>query len=341
MQKLRLRHYKNSTFAKYTTSEEALLELQKFIDYISSRDLTSKIFFHEVDGSLYPKASVWINVIRRLTIPAYHCHDYYELNFVLKGKCIEIINDTPCVLTEGCLLVLPPHSAFHTLYLEEGSMAINIILKAELFESLANELAEGKDSSVLMPNMRLSSPSVFSVFNCESSPEVIQYIDRLMDIYVNRKTNVEKNIPPKKSELIYAEKLTEALLSMLQVGVENKKITVDYSEPTTDYVSPDEVIYYIKNNYATVSTAELSRRFGYSERQLYRMIQRVTGNTFQLLVMLERINHAKELLKDTSLSVDEISGIVGLKSRSYFCNMFKKQTDMTPLEYRAKMSKKN
>ena len=52
MQRLRLRHFKNETKAKYQSNEEAILELQKFIDYISSRDLVCKIFFHEIDGLL-------------------------------------------------------------------------------------------------------------------------------------------------------------------------------------------------------------------------------------------------------------------------------------------------
>jgi AraC-like DNA-binding protein len=224
--------------------------------------------------------------------------------------------------------VLPPHSAFHTLYLPEGARAINIILRSRLFEALSEELAEIKDSSALAEN------SGFSIFHCEKEPRITQYAEELMKIYIDEKTKLEKTAPPQKSELIYAEKLAETLLSALQIGLESKKITAEYSESATASASPDEIIYYIKNNYATVSTAELSRRFGYSERQLYRMIRRVTGNTFQLLVMLERINHAKELLIDSSLSVDEISGVVGLKSRSYFCNMFKKQTNMTPLQYR-------
>ena len=48
----------------------------------------------------------------------------------------------------------------------------------------------------------------------------------------------------------------------------------------------------------------------------------------------ERIIHAKNLLKNTSLSIAEISKAAGLDSKAYFCNMFKKQTGMTPNEYR-------
>ena len=83
-----------------------------------------------------------------------------------------------------------------------------------------------------------------------------------------------------------------------------------------------------------LDTEELSKKFGYSERHLHRIIKNCTGNNFRILIMLERITHANSLLKNTTLSLDEISKVLGLKSKEYFCKLFKKQTGMTPMEYR-------
>ena len=47
-----------------------------------------------------------------------------------------------------------------------------------------------------------------------------------------------------------------------------------------------------------------------------------------------RINQAKALLKDTDLSSKEIAYQVGYNSPYYFCLSFKKNTGMTPSEYR-------
>lgn len=47
-----------------------------------------------------------------------------------------------------------------------------------------------------------------------------------------------------------------------------------------------------------------------------------------------RISNAKELLKNSELSVNEIAQRVGFNNTGHFINLFKKQEDMTPLKYR-------
>ncbi|WP_416378616.1 helix-turn-helix domain-containing protein [Enterococcus casseliflavus] len=46
------------------------------------------------------------------------------------------------------------------------------------------------------------------------------------------------------------------------------------------------------------------------------------------------MSYAKELLRFTSLSMKEISEVIGIKNSSYFSRLFKKRTGMTPLNYR-------
>ena len=47
-----------------------------------------------------------------------------------------------------------------------------------------------------------------------------------------------------------------------------------------------------------------------------------------------RIKECKSLLATTSLSIAEISETVGFSSQSYFAQMFKKNTNMSPKQYR-------
>lgn len=47
-----------------------------------------------------------------------------------------------------------------------------------------------------------------------------------------------------------------------------------------------------------------------------------------------RIRHAKELLKDTNLTVRDIAFEIGFKDEKYFAKQFKKETGMTPKDYR-------
>ncbi|MCP2519870.1 AraC family transcriptional regulator [Candidatus Aminicenantes bacterium AC-335-B20] len=66
------------------------------------------------------------------------------------------------------------------------------------------------------------------------------------------------------------------------------------------------------------------------------LFKREIGMTFKAYLKRRRIEKAKKLLKDDSLSIKEVSYEVGYKSKSTFCNDFKRFIGLTPSEYRAK-----
>jgi AraC-like DNA-binding protein len=47
-----------------------------------------------------------------------------------------------------------------------------------------------------------------------------------------------------------------------------------------------------------------------------------------------RLDHAKELLTDTSIPINEVGRSVGYSSDRYFCDAFKAKTGMSPSRYR-------
>ena len=51
-------------------------------------------------------------------------------------------------------------------------------------------------------------------------------------------------------------------------------------------------------------------------------------------LITKRISEAKNLLKTTNYSIRDISSIVGFSTSSYFSQMFKKVTGLSPKEYK-------
>ena len=47
-----------------------------------------------------------------------------------------------------------------------------------------------------------------------------------------------------------------------------------------------------------------------------------------------RIESAKELLRNSSLSIDQVSYRVGYEDPSFFCRLFKQQVNETPGDFR-------
>ena len=65
-----------------------------------------------------------------------------------------------------------------------------------------------------------------------------------------------------------------------------------------------------------------------------RSFKRYMGVTPMQYVTSIRINKAKELLKNTNYSIQEISGLVGYENPLYFSRIFRKQIGCSPSGYR-------
>ena len=69
-------------------------------------------------------------------------------------------------------------------------------------------------------------------------------------------------------------------------------------------------------------------------------MKKETGITFQQHIINEKMNIAKRLLDDTRMTIDEISAAVGYENYISFYNAFRKNSHMTPSEYRVRKGQK-
>ena len=75
---------------------------------------------------------------------------------------------------------------------------------------------------------------------------------------------------------------------------------------------------------------------GFSETHFRRIFFKIFQCSPTEYRLNKRIILAKELLKNGELTVSEVGSYVGFNDSSYFCRVFKTQTNYTPLEYAAK-----
>ena len=109
---------------------------------------------------------------------------------------------------------------------------------------------------------------------------------------------------------------------------------------------PDEVILqaqlWMQNhlNKAAISMRKLSELFGMSQRNFTRRFKTATNMTPLQYLQSRRLAEAKELLKNSNLSISEIAYRVGYLDVSYFTKLFKEFAAVTPREYRTSMRAK-
>lgn len=73
-----------------------------------------------------------------------------------------------------------------------------------------------------------------------------------------------------------------------------------------------------------------------SNSHLSRIFKKYTGFGFLEYLTILRIENAKHLLEDTSMSVSEIASECGFNDSNYFSSAFKSQTGISPLQYNKK-----
>lgn len=92
---------------------------------------------------------------------------------------------------------------------------------------------------------------------------------------------------------------------------------------------------WLQDNYQKlISFEQIARLFKMSTRSLNRRFKTAARLTPLQYLQEIRITHAKALLKQSNLSVAEISDAVGYQDPSYFASLFKRLTSVSPLEYR-------
>ncbi len=80
--------------------------------------------------------------------------------------------------------------------------------------------------------------------------------------------------------------------------------------------------------------SKLALQAAMSERSLQRRFLLATQQTLTQYVQLLRVEKARELLETTSLAVEQIIWQIGYDDRASFNKLFKKQTGLSPLQYR-------
>lgn len=129
----------------------------------------------------------------------------------------------------------------------------------------------------------------------------------------------------------------EALLNNYLVNILTELlIGRDSASPgsQTGGIIEDSIAYINENLAQELSLDDLAAQASLSPFYFSRLFKKETGFSPHQYVIAARINNAKFLLHSTNDSVKSICFTVGFTSESSFCTAFKKETGLTPTDYR-------
>ena len=103
------------------------------------------------------------------------------------------------------------------------------------------------------------------------------------------------------------------------------------------YTSPlsAEIISFITSHYTEkITLNDISQATFYSAAYCENEFKKTTGKSIINYLIDVRVNAAKKLLAESSMSCARIAAAVGFEDANYFSRIFKKRTGYSPLKYR-------
>ena len=98
-----------------------------------------------------------------------------------------------------------------------------------------------------------------------------------------------------------------------------------------------DILRYLDEHFTeNISLDALAEQFFISKYYLSREFKKEFGTTIIQYVLMKKINYAKELLRYSNSSIEEIARLCGIDDASYFNKVFKKLEGGTASEYRRK-----
>ena len=281
---------------------------------------------------------IYVNNIYPGKITPYHNHEYYEINYVHKGKVAEYIDGHKLVLKDGEAILMSP-SVKHTAHPIGETVAVNIIVAREYAETAEKMLSSYSTDNYLKLIVKNSVYAVFRGADVAGMGEIVDELARFNQNIWQYEPYVEPSLDNLSKRLFLA--LTRAELFEHSYQKITRFSDAVKKESAMQYITrrDDKIMWYINDNYNTVTRESLAKHFGYSGQQIARIIKKRTGTSFTTYIQVLRLTRATELLRNTDLPIKEIAERVGAESPEYFTRWFKREHHVTPTAYRERFRK--
>lgn len=255
------------------------------------------------------------------TEPFWHIHPEYELVYIKNGSAEQHIGSHHSRYSDGVLLFIGPNIPHSNLgnYDFDDNIAVVIQMSQEFLDKKViafNELNFLND--LLM-----------------KSKQGISYGQKIKEELSFDLEHLDKNEPFDRliSLMQILKKLSQTtdykLLNADSININYHSVDYNRIHLINDFVS--------KNYYRKIQLSELADLTGLTESSFSRFFKKLTGKTFITFLNEYRIQKACLMLTDKKNTIADIMYKTGFNEAANFTRVFKKYTDFTPRDFKAKL----
>jgi AraC-like DNA-binding protein len=243
-------------------------------------------------------AKRWSNIF-----PKTHTHTFWEILFLYKGSLVNTLNKEEHEMNKYDVALIKP-TCIHKLKPVSGVKAeyYNITIESSFFEEFCNRIYDG------LADDFLNTPNLYVTLSAHRHKKLLELIS-----LASSTTNQENAKKYYNIALSYLLPEFIPLNEMQQLSAVEQALKI-MSDP----------------NYMHLTIKEISKQVGYTPEHLTRLFQKENvGSPSQIFLDL-KMSHARLLLIQTELTVEEIAKTIGIDSLPHFYRIFKKSFNKTP-----------
>ena len=231
-------------------------------------------------------------------------HSYWELTYVDKGELLTTIDGVSYHLKQGDLIFYAPMQ-FHTQStfekISSSYLTINFKMNFNHADLLCNKIFSLKRDSYFI-------------------------VTRLIEELSNN------NLYSDDLSLCYLKELIIQMLRLDNSHFHSKPTT--HMQQTYENELLNDILLYIDNNiYEKISVSTLCEHFCISTSMLHSLFRKNMNNTAKNYINELKLSKSKELIRNSTHTLSEISEMLGFSSIHYFSKKFKSYFNISPTEY--------
>jgi AraC-like DNA-binding protein/mannose-6-phosphate isomerase-like protein (cupin superfamily) len=268
--------------------------------------------------------SISLSKHNRYTQPIEHFHSFFELIYVMSGKCTNYIDGKEMFMLTGALCIVPPNVP-HSICVNDDSIILNISVRISTFNKAFTEMLRlddvlSKFFGEIIYSRRYRKYLLFHTAN----DDTLRFLTLAMYHHYMMKPDYYDRI---------IRGYLDVFFSTLLSSYEN---LVEYPQ---GYIEKDgkvsKIVSHITKNCENITLEKCAEHFHFNARYLSGIIKKETGKRFPEIVTAARIERAKTLIEQYDVPLQDLAQLLGYNDASYFMKVFKKQTGCTPTDYKA------
>ena len=251
-------------------------------------------------------------------------HDFWELVYAERGDLICSSGENEIVLKEGEVIFHKPGIS-HALR-ADGKHAPNIFIIS--FECKNEAIRFFEDRCMVLDNSLRHY--IFSIIEESKRTFFLPYSDPDL-----------KKMKLLEAPALGGQQLIKNYLELLLINLmrneteQNNSDVIFLPQEQFDELISDKVIEYMNAHiYEKLSASEICNILHYNKSYIFRQFKKTTKNSLMAYFIKLKINKAKQMLRDSDISISSISEALSFDNPNYFSKSFKKHTGYTPSTYR-------